>query len=158
MVWRHGEREAGHGISGGSRARGAAGGAASGRRAVSVRAIQWGIAAVFFILGGWALLAPRSVIELTFLPEYRSGTAILPFAVACFGAQAMISALFAAFSRFTRATFLAYGIALLPFFAFNWWFTFVEPVFTMLGLLDAAGNVVMLALCAIGWRKAGAEA
>jgi hypothetical protein len=124
---------------------------------MTVRQIQWALASVFFILGGWALLAPRSVIELTFLPEYRTGTRILPFAVACFGAQAMISGLFAAFSRFTRATFLAYGIALLPFFVFNWWFTFVDPVFTLLGLIDAAGNAAMLALCAIGWRKAGAE-
>jgi hypothetical protein len=123
---------------------------------MSVRGIQLAIAAVFFVLGGWALLAPQHVIELTFLPQYRGGTPILPFAVACFGAQAMISGLFAAFSRFTRATFLAYGIALLPFFAFNWWFTFVDPVFTMVGLLDAVGNAVMLALCVIGWRKAGA--
>ena len=124
---------------------------------MSVRRIQWAIASVFFILGGWALLAPRSVIELTLLPQYRVGTPILPFAIACFGAQAMISGLFAAFSRFTRATFLAYGIALLPFFAFNWWFTFVDPVFTWIGLADAAGNVIMLALCVIGWRRAGAE-
>jgi hypothetical protein len=124
---------------------------------MSVRRIQWALASVFFILGGWALLAPRSVIELTLLPQYRVGTPILPFAIACFGAQAMISGLFAAFSRFTRATFLAYGIALLPFFAFNGWFTFVDPVFTRLGLADAVGNVIMLALCVIGWRKAGAE-
>jgi hypothetical protein len=103
------------------------------------------------------LLAPGSVIELTFLPEYRTGTRILPFVVACFGAQAIISGLFAAFSRFTRATFLAYGIALLPFFAFNYWFTLVDPVFTRLGLLDALGNVVMLALCVVGWRKAGVD-
>jgi hypothetical protein len=124
---------------------------------MSVRQIQWAIAAVFFVLGGWALLAPQSVIDLTFLPEYRSGTPILPFAVACFGAQAMIAGLFAAFSRFTRATFLAYGLALIPFFVFDWWFTFVDPVFTRLGLLDAAGNAVMLALCAIGWRRSGSE-
>jgi hypothetical protein len=123
---------------------------------MNVRTIQSGIASVFFILGGWALFAPQSVIDLTFLPEYRSGAPILRFAVACFGAQAMISGLFAAFSRFTRTTFLAYGIALLPFFAFNWWFTFVDPVFTMVGLLDAAGNVVMLFLCVIGWRRAEA--
>jgi hypothetical protein len=122
-----------------------------------VRTIQWAIASVFFVLGGWALLAPQSVIDLTFLPQYRTGTEILPFAIACFGAQAMISGLFAAFSRFTRTTFLAYGIALLPFFAFNGWFTFVDPVFTKLGLLDALGNVIMLALCAVGWRKAGAD-
>lgn len=124
---------------------------------MTVRRIQWLIAAVFFILGGWALLAPRSVIALTLLPQYRTGTPILPFVVACFGAQAILSGLFAAFAQFTRITFLAYGIALLPFFAFNWWFTFVDPVFTLLGLLDAVGNAVMLALCVIGWRKAGVE-
>lgn len=123
---------------------------------VSVRHIQWAIAAVFFILGGWALLAPRSVIALTFLPEYRVGTPILPFAVACFGAQAMIAGLFAAFARFARATFLAFGIALLPFFVFDIWFTFVDPVFTSLGLLDAVGNAIMLALCVLGWRRAEA--
>ena len=79
---------------------------------VTVRRIQWAIAAVFFILGGWALVAPRSVIDLTLLPEYRIGTPILPFAIACFGAQAMIA-----------------------------------------GLLAAVGNVIMPALCVIGWRR-----
>jgi hypothetical protein len=123
---------------------------------MTVRRIQWGIASVFFLLGGWALLAPRSVIDLTLLPEYRVGTPILPFAIACFGAQALIAGLFAAFARFTRATFLAYGIALLPFFAFDWWFTLVDPVFTSVGLLDAVGNVVMLVLCVVGWRRAEA--
>lgn len=123
---------------------------------MTVRKIQSAIATVFFVLGGWALLAPQSVIDLAFLPEYRTGTPILAFCVACFGAQAMIAGLFAAFSRFTRATFLAYGIALIPFFVFDWWFTFVDPVFTMVGLLDAAGNAIMLALCVLGWRKAEA--
>ncbi|MDB5703958.1 MAG: hypothetical protein JWN66_1074 [Sphingomonas bacterium] len=105
------------------------------------------------MLGGWALLAPQSVIDLTFQPQYRAGTLILPFAIACFGAQALLSGLFCAFTRFTRATFLAYGIALLPFFAFDGWFTLVDPVFTWVGLLDLVGNVVMLGLCVIGWRK-----
>jgi len=121
---------------------------------MTVRRIQLAIASVFFILGGWALVAPRSVIDLTLLPEFRSAAPILPFVVACFGAQAMISGLFAAFARFTRLTFLVYGIALLFFLAFNWWFTFVDPVFTRVGLLDAVGNVVMLGLCVAGWRKA----
>ncbi|MES2442446.1 MAG: hypothetical protein V4574_06415 [Pseudomonadota bacterium] len=122
--------------------------------AIRVRRIQWGIAAVFFILGGWALLWPQGVIDLSFLPQYRAGGPMLAFAVACFGAQAMIAGLFAAFSRFTRTTFLAFGIALLPFFAFDIWFTAVDPVFTALGWLDAVGNVVMLGLCVMGWRSA----
>ena len=46
----------------------------------------------------------------------------------------------AAFSRFTHATFLAHGIALLPFFAFNRWFTLVDPVPAWLGLLEAVGT------------------
>lgn len=119
---------------------------------MTARQIQSGIAAVFFILGGWALLAPQSVIDLTLLPQYRDGAA-LPFTVACFGAQALLSGLFAGFSTFTRGTFLAYGIALLPFFAFNVWFTFIDPVFTLIGLVDAVGNAIMLVLCILGWKK-----
>jgi hypothetical protein len=119
---------------------------------LTTRNLQLGIGAVFFILGGWALLSPRTVIDLTFLPQYRVGTPILPFAIQCFGAQAILGGLFATFSRFVRATFIAYGIALLPFFVFDWWFTFVDPVFTKLGLLDAAGNAIMFAFCALGVR------
>jgi len=124
---------------------------------MTVARTQWAIGAVFFILGGWALLAPGSVIELTLLPHYRTGTPILPFAIACFGAQALLSGLFAAFSRFTAATFLAFGIALLPFFVFDIWFTWIDPVFTPVGWLDAVGNVVMLGLCVVGWKRARAE-
>jgi len=123
--------------------------------AMTTTRIQWALAAVFFILGGWALFAPQSVIDLTFQPQFRSGGRILPFAVACFGSQAVISGLFAAFSRFTRTTFLAYGVALLPFFVFDYWFTVVDRIFTPVGLLDAVGNVVMLALCVVGWRSLG---
>jgi|TARA_R110002074_G_scaffold2111_6_gene12419 hypothetical protein len=118
--------------------------------------IQSFIALVFFILGGWAALFPQHVIDTVFLPEYREGGRILPFATACFGAQALLSGLFAAFSRFTSLTFMVYGIALLPFFAFNYYFTFHDPVFTSMGLLDAVGNVIMLVLCYIGWKKSKA--
>jgi len=125
---------------------------------MSVRQIQWGLAAVFFTLGGWALLAPQHAIDTTILPKWNTGDPLTRFAMGCFGAQACLAGLFVAFSRFTPTTFLAYGIALLPFFAFNWWFTFIEPVFNMLGLIDAIGNVVMLGLCIYGWRQAHREA
>ena len=110
---------------------------------------------MFFILGGWAMLLPQSVIDLAFLPPFRTGTTILPFAVACFGSQALISGLFAASTRFTRTTFAAYGASLLLFLVFDWWFTFVHPVFTSIGLLDAVGNVAMPALCIVGWPAQG---
>lgn len=116
---------------------------------------QYGLAAIFFSLGGWAMLAPRHVIDTVVRPEYQSFDRLTIIAMACFGAQACLAGLFIAFSRFTRITFLAYGIALLPFFVFNYWFSRIEPVFNSLGLIDFAGNLIMLAFCYFGWRKAG---
>jgi hypothetical protein len=125
---------------------------------MSVRAIQWWLASVFFILGGWCLVAPASVLALTIRPEYQASAAIVPLLVRCFGAQAVLAGIFAALSRFERITFLVYGVALLPFFAFDYWAYAVVPILTPLGLLDAVGNVAMLGACVAGYRAAAAEA
>jgi hypothetical protein len=121
---------------------------------MSVRNIQYCLAAVFFILGGWCLLSPMSVLELTITPAYRSDDLIVPILIGAFGAQALIAGLFAAFAAFNRTTFLAYGIGLLPFFVFDYWFFVVEPMLTWIGMLDALGNIIMLILCWLGWRAA----
>jgi hypothetical protein len=118
---------------------------------MSVRAIQWWLASVFFVLGGWCLVAPDSVLVLTIRPEYRASAPIVPLLIRCFGAQAVLAGIFAAFARFERVTFVAYGVALLPFFAFDYWAYAVVPILTPVGLLDAVGNVVMLGLCVLGY-------
>jgi hypothetical protein len=118
-------------------------------------AIQRGIAAVFLLLGGWCLFLPQSVLDLTVMPAWRSYNPIVPILMAAFGAQAVLAGLFAWTARFTRATFLVYGIALLPFIVFDYW-AYAEGMITPLGLLDAVGNVIMLVLCYVGWRKAEA--
>jgi hypothetical protein len=124
---------------------------------MSVRAIQWWLALVFFVLGGWCLLAPALVLMLTIRPEYHADAPIVPLLVRCFGAQAVLAGIFAAFSRFERRTFLAFGVALLPFFVFDYRAYAVVPILTPLGLLDAVGNVVMLGLCVAGYRAARAD-
>lgn len=124
---------------------------------MSTIAIQRAIAAVFLILGLWCLAAPASVITLTVRPEFQSGDPLLPLAIGAFGAQAILAGLFAALSSFTRITFLVFGIALLPFFVFDYWFYFIEPIFNALILLDVVGNVIMLALCIVGYRTLGAR-
>ena len=121
---------------------------------MSARIAQSLIAAIFLSLGAWCLVAPQMVLDLGLRPEFRSDAAVVPVFVACFGAQAMLAGLFAATAIFTRRTFLLYGIALLPFFLFDYWFFAVVPMFNHFILLDAAGNAVMLALCWIGWRRA----
>ncbi len=124
---------------------------------MTIRAIQLSLASVFFILGGWCIVSPSSVIALCITPAFQSDAPLAAFSIGCFGAQALISGLFAALSNFTRATFLAYGVSLLPFFAFDWYFSKVIPMLTSIGLLDAVGNVVMVALCVLGWRHASAR-
>ncbi len=71
---------------------------------MSVRTIQYLLALVFFVLGGWCLVAPESVLELAITPQYRSDAPIVPILMAAFGAQAVIAGTFAAFTRFTRTT------------------------------------------------------
>jgi len=122
---------------------------------MTVRRIQYLLASVFFVLGGWCLLSPGSVIDLTVTEAHRAHTPLTHLMMGAFGAQALIAGLFAATAIFTRRTFLAYGIALLPFFVFDYWFYVVDPMLTTIGMLDAAGNMVMLVLCWLGWRSAG---
>jgi hypothetical protein len=122
--------------------------------AMASKRIQYMLASVFFVLGGWCVLSPNSVMDLAITPEYRSTARIVPILMGAFGAQAIIAGTFAAFSTFTKETFAAYGLVLLPFFVFDYWFYVVDPMLTEVGLLDALGNVFMLALCFLGWRSA----
>jgi hypothetical protein len=114
--------------------------------------IQRLIAVPFVVLGAWCLLMPGMVETLTLRPEHQINTTASRIMMGCFGAQAMLAGVFAAFSRFTRTTFLAYGIALLPFFGFNYYFVYVEQVFSGWMALDFIANLVMLGLCIQGWR------
>jgi hypothetical protein len=120
---------------------------------MSTRSLQIVLAFVFLVLGGWCVIAPGSVLALGIRPSYQSDAPIVPILVACFGSQALISGLFALTSRFTRVTFLAYGIGLLSFFAFDAYFYAVKPVLTEVGLADFIGNLIMLVICWLGWRR-----
>lgn len=115
------------------------------------RILQYAIAFVFLTLGGWCLVAPANVVTLTVRPEHQDFSPLMLLTIAAFGSQAVLSGLFAAFSIFTRRTFLVYAIALLPFFVFNYWFYFREPMFNEMLLLDFGGNITMLALCVRGY-------
>jgi hypothetical protein len=96
---------------------------------VSALLIQRLIAMPFFILGSWCVIAPHQVEALGLRLEFQDMSATSAILMQCFGLQALLSGLFAFFSRFSRWTFLAYAIALLPFFWFNYYFVFVVPMF-----------------------------
>lgn len=122
---------------------------------MSTRTLQYGLGAVFIVLGGWCVVAPGSVLALGVQPAFQTPAPIAPILMGCFGSQALISGLFAMTSRFTRATYAAYAVGLLPFLAFDGWFRFVTPALTDLGFAaDLAGNLIMLGVCWLGWRGA----
>ena len=115
---------------------------------------QFAIAFVFLALGGWALIAPQNVIDLTLTPEYREDSFILRFVMACFGAQAVMFGIMALVTRWSSKAFAVFAVVLIPFFVFNWYFHYQVPVLNSIGMLDFAGNVVMFAACLIGWQAA----
>ena len=124
---------------------------------MSVRHAQFLIASVFLLLGGWALFAPGSVIELAFTEEYRENGFLTRFVMACFGAQAVLFGIMALCVKFTSKAFLTLAILLIPFFVFDWYFHFQMPVLNSIGMLDFVGNAVMFALCLYAWRRAKYE-
>lgn len=68
----------------------------------------------------------------------------------CFGAQAMLCGTLLMTSRLDRRGYAVWGVAMLPFVAFDWWFYnsgFLTP-FGAIG--DAVGNAVFIACAAVG--------
>jgi hypothetical protein len=125
---------------------------------MSARTAQFLIAAVFLVLGGWALFAPASVIDLAITEAYRDSAYLTRFTMACFGAQAVLFGLMALATKWNALSFAVFAVLLLPFFGFNYWFHYEVPVLTSIGMLDFAGNVTMLVLAVLGWRAARADA
>ena len=120
--------------------------------------IQRILAALFLGLGGWALLFPSFVERLGLASDHYIGTPASAVLIGCFGAQACLCAVVIALSRFRPITFLVFGlVGSLPFFFFNFYFLFVEKMFTNWMALDFVGNVAILTLCMIGHRKLKAE-
>lgn len=125
---------------------------------MTARLCQYLIAAVFLCLGGWALVAPASVIDLALTRPYRDDGFILRFAIACFGAQAVMFGIMALVVEWKARAFATFAVVLVPFFVFNWYFHYQMPVLTSIGMLDFAGNVVMFIACIAGWRASRAQA
>ncbi|KAI8473347.1 MAG: hypothetical protein J3K34DRAFT_466584 [Monoraphidium minutum] len=131
------------------------------------------LAAVFFGLGGWALLAPSNVLNTVLLrPEVTDTTVLL---VACVGAQAALTGTLLLTARMTPAAYKAraraaaaaaaaadggatspraFAVGMLPFFVlFNYRYLYVKPMFNAWMWLDVAGSAAIVAACLWGLRR-----
>lgn len=124
---------------------------------MTTRICQYYIAAVFLILGGWALFFPGHVIDLGFTDAYSENTFNARFLTACFGAQAVMFGIMALVVEWKARAFAVFAVVLIPFFVFNYYFHYEVPVLTRYGMIDFAGNLTMFIACLIGWRTARNE-
>ena len=120
----------------------------------SPRLLRVLIALPFLLVGGLCLFAPGGVERLVITPAYQHNSVTTHILIGLFGSQSILVGMFVALSRFSRTTFIAYGIAILPFLLFNCYFSLVIPVFNTWMAVDFAGNLMMLGLCIWGARLA----
>lgn len=115
---------------------------------------QFLLGLVFLLLGGWCLVAPHSVEYLSLKPEFHVLNEVSALLIGCFGAQAVLVSILIFWSEFKARTYIVFGLAgSIPFFVFNYYFVFVNPLFSNLMLLDFFGNVSILLICLWGARR-----
>lgn len=120
---------------------------------MTARKLQPCLSLVFLLLGSWCLFFPSIVVETTFRLELAFASEQARLIMGCFGAQAVLTGAIILTARFSSMTFLVFGLAgSIPFFVFNFWFLFIEPVLNQWMLLDFAGNLGILVIGIWGWR------
>lgn len=119
--------------------------------------IQWPrkvLGAAYLFLGLATMAMPDLMIEIS-VQDTSQINSLTRLIFQCFGLQASLFGILALVSRFTRTTYIVIGAAILPIFAFDYWFYAVVPVLTLAGsLVDAIFNAVFVTMCWLGWREA----
>ncbi|KAK3328137.1 hypothetical protein B0T19DRAFT_183649 [Cercophora scortea] len=118
---------------------------ATPQRLETVRRMQVAMATAYSTMGAWCLVHPSSVMALGFTPAYaaicNSTTSLM---MRCFGAQAMTCGLVLGTCDMTPFSFTAFGLAMVPYIGWNYWFSGIGPargVITKLMWMDFFGNV-----------------
>ncbi|KAK4234711.1 hypothetical protein C8A03DRAFT_18438 [Achaetomium macrosporum] len=121
---------------------------ATPQRLQTVRRIQRAMATAYAGLGAWCLLHSYSVVALGFTPRYVAmSNETTHLLMRCFGAQAMTCGLVLGTSEMTAFSFTAFGLAMIPYIGWNFWFSGVGPARGMINSLmwlDFFGNVFFM--------------
>lgn len=125
---------------------------------MTAKHLQIALGCIFLVFGGWVMLFAAQVEQLILTPAYFIGTTSSSVILGCFGAQAVLCGTIILSSRFTKQTFLIFGlVGSLPFFVFNYYFVFVVPVFSGWMVFDLIGNLGILGCGLAGWRMMSRE-
>lgn len=114
--------------------------------------IQWALASCMFLPGMACVVAPRQLLNLSFIAEKKkeiNSTSLLIFQ--CFGMQACLVGTVLGTCRMTEQAYQAFAAAMVPFFGINYYYHFVKPISAPLPMLaDFVNNVVMSQLALAG--------
>ncbi|KAJ6116126.1 hypothetical protein N7523_005601 [Penicillium sp. IBT 18751x] len=111
----------------------------------TVHRIQAAMAFGYSGMGAWCLLQPSFVIGLSLNPPYALVNRTTSLLMSCFGAQAMTCGLLLGAADMSQKSFTIFGLAMIPYVAFNFWFGLGpgRDVFTPWLWLDFVGNMVL---------------
>ncbi len=113
---------------------------------------------VFTGMGLATMALPNQVIKYCFTKEYlsdlpvdSSGNHIYPRSLIlfaqCFGSQASLCGLLILTSKFRKSTYRYFGLAMIPYFIFDYYFWHTKALTTFGALGDGVGNVIF-SICA----------
>lgn len=122
----------------------------------SVRVIQRVLGTVFAGMGLATMLFPTEITSMSlhkkFLGE-QGVTAPLKLAMQCFGSQATLCGVLILSSEFTASTYQTFGVAMIPYFVFDYYFWCSGALTTFGAAGDAMGNIVFSVCCLLGYNK-----
>ena len=111
---------------------------------------------MFSLMGMGTMLFPKHLIPLS-LRNAPENSRELNFVFRCFGAQATLCGLLLLSCKPSRTLYRNFGLAMVPFFIFDYvaWNAGFLTEFGALG--DAAGNLVFSICSFIGWKRSSAS-
>lgn len=109
---------------------------------------------VFTGMGLITLTFPHKVIEFAFTDDYLGKAGVtkpLKLTMRCFGSQATLCGVLILSSKFSADTFKIFGLAMIPYFAFDY-MAWKSGALTPLGAIgDAVGNFIFSVCCLVGY-------
>eukprot|EP01032_Pedospumella_encystans_P016802 gene16802-19154_t len=108
---------------------------------------------IFTSMGLATMIFPKMITELSFNKEFLGKDGVTPplkLAMQCFGSQASLCGLLILSSKFTSRTYRNFGLAMIPYFVFDYYFWSNGALTTFGAAGDAIGNTVFASCCFLG--------
>ncbi|KAJ3408347.1 hypothetical protein HDU80_006031 [Chytriomyces hyalinus] len=116
---------------------------------------------VFTGMGLASVLFPETALRLFLADDAytsilaKGGKTVIPAAriiFQCFGSQAALCGTLILTSEFTAATFKTFGLAMIPYFLFDYWAWKHNFVSTLGAVGDGLGNIVFAGASYLGYK------